>query len=94
MDEKACMRLALETADELDTNRPPGMKAAPTAGPMAGKLGDVLTWLRGQNVPWAKIFAMLPQVIAALSSGNWASVIALLIPLFGLPPTTAIPPPP
>lgn len=61
------------------------------AGPFSGKLVDVLVWLRSLNVPWTKIFAEIPAIIAALSAGDWATVIADLIALFGLPQTTAVP---
>ncbi len=80
------MQLALATAAEIEAI--PGM--AKTAGPggFRNRLADVLTWLRQQNINWPAIFAKLPQIIAALSAGDWATVITTILSLFNLPTNT------
>ena len=86
MSEKDCMQLALETAEEIKARQP-----HMAAGQFGGRLKDVLAWLRSQNIPWAKILAALPQIIAALSAGDWLAVVMTIAAIFGLSVDTAPP---
>jgi hypothetical protein len=85
------MKLALETAAEIEQGPPGATRAPVTATPFRGRLQEILAWLRSQNIPWSKIFAALPAILAALSSGDWLTVIQALITLFGLPANTPHP---
>ncbi len=80
------LQLALATAAEIEAA--PGMAKTAAPGGFRNRLADVLTWLRQQNIPWAKIFAALPAILAALSAGDWPTVIAQIIAIFGLPTNT------
>jgi len=87
MTEHDHMQLALATAAEIEAA--PGATRTVAAGGFRGRLQDILTWLRQQNIPWQKIFASLPAILAALSAGDWMAVIQAVANIFGISPSTA-----
>lgn len=46
---------------------------------------DIVTKLLAANIPWAKILAALPGIVAAIASQNWGAVAAIVIGLITTP---------
>jgi hypothetical protein len=86
-EDQLCQDLGAKLLAEHQAASPGGRGA----GPHGGRLGDALKALRAAGVPWMQIFALVPQIIAALGgTGDWNAVIAAIFALFNRTPTGAV----